>query len=404
MGLFDFLRRNKKQTVIEPHKADNAVAASAADPMKEQAIRNASDCFADSSSISPDERPFYRPDNYYTYYSYPGAVSSRKVITFEERKKTTYPSSRGLYAAEILLLEYCKQGKYPKPAYGYPGFWWFKYGIRDVGHALESLEKRGFIRWRSKADSLAGMKADELKSILADRNLSKAGKKADLIARIIKEIPENEINIPDNMMKYELTETGKTELTENGYVPYMHKHSNATTEDSTFGEPFTVWGINRLFPDGDAKNWLQVVGAIEKKRFGVDMATSYDENKSKIQSKPEDRSDLKDEMRDFLSASRSVISKGVKTEGDGFEEESKGFAYISIGKDKEALVMLYIAIGKGFDAPALYRETSILLRKYGMLEEELSVIDAGIKNIPCGNRHRDELIERRKKVQELMRK
>ena len=66
--------------------------------------------------------------------------------------------------------------------------------------------------------------------------------------------------------------------------------------------------------------------------------------------------------------------------------------------------MFYIAIGKGFDAPALYREAAVLLRKYGLLEEELIVINAGIKNVPSGNRHRTELVERKKKVQELLKK
>ena len=57
-----------------------------------------------------------------------------------------------------------------------------------------------------------------------------------------------------------------------------------------------------------------------------------------------------------------------------------------------------------FDAPALYREAAKLLRKYGMYEEELSVINAGLLNIPKNNSHRDELFERKKKVQELIKK
>ena len=93
-----------------------------------------------------------------------------------------------------------------------------------------------------------------------------------------------------------------------------------------------------------------------------------------------------------------------RSKGDGFDEESKGLDYKSIGKDKEALVMFYISIGKGFDAPALYRECAKLLRKYGLLEEELSVLNAGIKNVPSGNSHRSELVERKKKVQELIKK
>ena len=76
----------------------------------------------------------------------------------------------------------------------------------------------------------------------------------------------------------------------------------------------------------------------------------------------------------------------------------------SSGRDKEALVKFYIAIGKRFDAPALYRETAILLRKYGMYEEELSVIEAGLQNVQKNNTHWNKLFERKKKVQELIKK
>ena len=134
------------------------------------------------------------------------------------------------------------------------------------------------------------------------------------------------------------------------------------------------------------------------------MANTPVDSKPKTRAKSEDLSAQKEEMRKYLRANEAAISKGIKTKGDGFEEESKGLDYKAIGKDKEALVMFYISIGKRFDAPALYREAAILLRKYGLLEEELSVIDAGIKNVPNGNRHRTELIERKKKVQELLKK
>ena len=73
-------------------------------------------------------------------------------------------------------------------------------------------------------------------------------------------------------------------------------------------------------------------------------------------------------------------------------------------KDKEALVKFYIASGKRFDAPALYRESAILLRKYGMYQEELSVLEAGMKNVSKKNSHYKELTERRKKVLELISK
>ena len=402
MGLFDLFKKKKAQD--PPRKETTEKETPVQSPPIKVSIRNSPDSYADSSSIAPDERPFYQPDSYYTYYSYPGSELSQKVTPFEDRKKISFPSSRGLYVAEIMLLEYCSQGKYPKPSSGYPGLWWFKYGIRDVGHALESLEKRGFIKWRAKTASLNSLKVDELKHILAGRNLPLTGKKADLVERIINEIPEEELSIPDYCPKYELTELGKIELDDNGYVPYMHKHPHLTTEDNTFGTPFTVWEINKLFPDGNAKDWRRVVGEIEKKRFGVNMANTPVDSKPKARAKSEDLSAQKEEIREYLRANEAVISKGIKTKGDGFEEESKGLDYKAIGKDKEALVMFYISIGKKFDAPALYREAAILLRKYGLLEEELSVIDAGIKNVPNGNRHRTELIERKKKVQELLKK
>lgn len=365
---------------------------------------NLKDSFADSSSISQDERPYYQSDDYYTFYSYPGTEMATRVITFEERKKTSFPSARGLYVAEIMLLEYCSQGKYPKPKGGYPGLWWFKYGIRDVGHALESLKVRGFLQWVPKVKSLGTLKVDELKQLLINEGLSAVGKKADLISRIATEIPDERLAIPDYEPKYELTDLGKAELEDNGYVPYMHRHNHLTTEDNRFGETFTVWDINKLFPNGKATNWRSVVGDIEKKRFGVDMANAIPTEKSREVSKKTDYVAQRDEVREYLESMKDEIAKGIKTDGDGYAEESQGLDLKSTGRDKEALVKFYISIGKLFDAPALYRETAKLLRKYGMYEEELSVINAGLLNIPKNNRHRDELFERKKKVQELIKK
>lgn len=389
MGLFDIFKAKRTNGV------SNDIS---------HAVSNSKNSFADSSSISPDERPYYQPDDYYTFYSYPGTHMETRVITFEERKKTSFPSARGLYVAEIMLLAYCSQGKYPKPKGGYPGLWWFEYGIRDVGHSLESLKDKGFLQWAPKVKSLGTLKVDELKQLLANEGLSTVGKKADLISRIAAEIPDERLVIPGYEPKYELTDLGKAELEDNGYVPYMRRHNHLTIEDNRFGETFTVWDINKLFPDGNAKNWRRVVGNIEKERFGVDMANAIPVEKKKEDSKKTDYIAQRDEVRKYLESMKKEIAEGIKTAGDGFEEESQGFDYRSTGRDKEALVQFYILIGKRFDAPALYRETAKLLRKYGMYEEELSVINAGLLNIPKNNSHRNELFERKKKVQELIRK
>ena len=389
MGLLGFIKNNTMTNVIG---------------QMQKTVYNSPNSYVDSSSISEDERPFYQPDSYYTYYSYPGSEMARRVVTFDERKQSTFPSTRGLYIAEIMLLEYCSYGKYPKPKGGYPGLWWFKYGIRDVGHALESLKDRGFIQWAPKTCNLGGMKADELKQILVNEGLPTNGKKAELIDRIVQNIPEDKLIIPNYNPKYELTELGKIELEENGYIPYMHKHNHLTTEDGRFGETFTVWDINKLFPDGNAKNWRKVVGDIEKKRFGVDMANALPMDTKKQKDKKVNYIEQRDEVRAYLASKKSEIDSGIRTTGDGFDEESQGLDLKATGRDMEALVKFYISIGKRFDAPALYREAAVLLRKYGMYEEELSVINAGLLNIPKNNGHRDDLFERKKKVQELIKK
>lgn len=163
--------------------------------------------------IPENEKEFYRPDSYYTAYAHPGTAFARKVVTFDERKKISFPSKRGLYVAEILLLEYVSYGKYPNPKSGYPGLWWFEYGIRNVGAKLESLKDRGFIE------------------------MGESG-------------------------KYRLTELGQTELSENAYVPYMHKAKDKTTENAQFGPVFNVWEINRRLAKSPATDWQDIVAQI----------------------------------------------------------------------------------------------------------------------------------------------
>ncbi|MBQ6207302.1 MAG: hypothetical protein IJK52_09505 [Oscillospiraceae bacterium] len=227
MGLFDFLKPNKK--------------------------------YADSSTIPENERQYYQPDDYYTLNAFDGSMFERPVITFEERKKTCIPSENGLYVAEILLLDYCAAGKYPNPKSGYPGFWWFEYGIRDVGGALRSLENRGFIRKSTAKERVHGLTAAEMKGILSDFGLPGTGKKADLEKRLQESLSEQDLAAKIPGWKYVLTDLGKSELAENEYVPYMHKTKEKTTEGSIFGEEFTVWSVNKKLGAGDKRNWRDVV-------------------------------------------------------------------------------------------------------------------------------------------------
>ena len=182
------------------------------------------------------------------------AVQTAEVVTFEERKKTCIPSNRGLYVAEILLLYYCSEGKYPNPARGYPQFWWYEYGIQDVDAMLQSLEARGFLCVGTAKDSLAGLKVDQLKEILRKHNLHVSGKKAELVARIQENVSEEDLVSDGVAYKYALTEMGKQELEENAYVPYMHKNSLTTGETG-----YTVWAVNKLLGTGDKSDWKEKI-------------------------------------------------------------------------------------------------------------------------------------------------
>lgn len=166
--------------------------------------------------IPPEERQYYQDPSYYKDYapsmSFDAVNGTCKVITFQERKKISYPSKRGLYVAEIKLLSYCSSGKlYPHPKHGYPGLWWYQYGIKNVGFHLKALEARGFIQMNDK-------------------------------------------------QKYELTELGKQELKDNAYV------TDCKTTVVPLGRGcfhLDVWEINRRIAGGDTSQWEKIAAQIE---------------------------------------------------------------------------------------------------------------------------------------------
>lgn len=384
MGLLDLFRPKKREG--DSKGSQSGKSASSARSKKQMC--------ADSSSITPDERPYYQPDEYYVFETHPGSPMNQKVVTFEERRKSSYPSRDGLYVAEILLLAYCEKGKYPKPKGGYPGFWWFKYGVRNIGGALKSLEERGFIALAPKSRCLNDFKVAELRDLLKREGLPSTGRKDALIERIAENVPEDRLPVDDTSRKYELTELGTSELEENGYVPYMHSHKRTTVEGVPSDLSFTVWDINRLFPNGVEGDWRAVVGRLEKRRFGVDMASHATKSGKLVKAD----SVSAEVILKTLEEKSGYISVQIHSPGDGFDEASRGYDCKAIGEDAEALVQFYIAIGKKFDAPAVYDEASTLLHKYGLDDEAIEVLASGLKNVSKMNVHWQELLEKRDKL------
>ena len=156
-------------------------------------------------------------------------------------------SAHGLSVSQILLLEYCKKGKYPNPEGGYQRFWWFEYGVKSVGDALKQLLDKGFIRFALPSELLPTLKVNELKKILADMGLSVSGKKAALVERILQNADNEYLQQFLHSEKYTLTELGEQEVSENEYIPYLHSHKY--TEIS-------VWDVNQ---NADLKHWRDYI-------------------------------------------------------------------------------------------------------------------------------------------------
>ena len=304
MGLFSriasiFHEKESSVKSVDERKTDEPAFLSTSVGMNENTGRMG---YADSSSIALDERKFYQPDDYYTLYSYPETDMGHRVITFEERKKTCIPSERGLYVAEILLLDYCQKGKYPKPDSGYPGFWWFEYGIRDVGHALESLRERGFIEPMPLMQSVGSLNVADLKKLLRRYGGPVSGKKAELVKRVQENVPEEAVAETGLIQKYRLTDLGRKELEENAYVSYMHRASGLTMEDVPEDQQFNVWIVNKKLHEEGRTDWKNLIDEIQQKRRRSIEETNRAsiENLKKFDPKGYEKLRAQDEQIDFI--------------------------------------------------------------------------------------------------------
>lgn len=386
MGLFDRFRKKAPEESIQP-------VAAKVDGSKKPVNTSVALPYADPSGISEDERTYYQPDEHYTLEG---------VITFEERKKSTRPSARGLYVAEILLLDEVRYGNLPKPDRGYWDRWWFEFGIRDVGHALESLEKRGFIRWAPKSETVKNLKTDELKQILIQAGLPEKGRKAALVERILTEIPEEKLPDQDNLIKYQLTELGETELAENGHIPYVDRHPFAKQREVFKENDFDLWHVDEMVKNNPDLDWRVVVGGFEKQLVGIDIASYVPAGETRIIVPEVNKLEKRDEMRKYLASRKNDITAGILSESEGIEALQKAVIYQYVGEDGEALVQLYIVMGKKDPAVGPYLRTASLLREYGLLKEELRAINSGLRDSYSRAYHRDRLEERKKEVQELL--
>jgi len=160
---------------------------------------------------------------------------AEEIVPAEKRMQNAIVSKHGLYPHEVLVLDYAHS--YYTEGNSYQGFWWYRYGVRDVDKCLRSLIERGFLGIGDLQSAIALENATVLKEELKKHRLKVSGKKDELIQRLISEVSHKELNSRFAKRTYQLTELGKQALEEESYVSYIHRHAL---------EDLDIWSLNRI--------------------------------------------------------------------------------------------------------------------------------------------------------------
>lgn len=155
--------------------------------------------------------------------SFSNTSAQDDVIPIEKRIRGKKPTCDALYPHEVLVLSYAD--KYHTSENEFQGFWWYRYGIKNVQAVLSKLESVGFITVGTTADALTNQKLPELKQILQAHGLKASGKKSDIVQRIIENVPAEEIDASFPVKPYKRTDSGEALLKKFEWIPYIHSHS-----------------------------------------------------------------------------------------------------------------------------------------------------------------------------------
>lgn len=158
-----------------------------------------------------------------------------EVVPVEAHIKDAIPSKQGLFPHEILVLDYAHT--FYTDENSFQGFWWYRYGVRDVQVVLTSLVKRGFLQIGDIRSTLEKQNATVIKEVLKTHELKLSGEKAELVQRLLDSIPESELNERFPKRTYALTDLGEAALDEEVYVSYIHRHGV---------EDLDIWSLNKM--------------------------------------------------------------------------------------------------------------------------------------------------------------
>lgn len=145
------------------------------------------------------------------------------VMPIEKRVQGKTPSCNGLYPHEVLVLSYAD--KYFAKENSFPGFWWHKYGIKNVQSILYKLSKKGLIEPGGVQDAIQLEKGNTIKEVLKKHKLSVSGSKAAMTKRLIENVPEEVLLKEFPRIPYKPTAEGEGILKEYAWIPYIHSHT-----------------------------------------------------------------------------------------------------------------------------------------------------------------------------------
>ncbi len=160
---------------------------------------------------------------------------AEEIIPVEKRMKNAIASKHCLYPHEILVLDY--PSSYYTEGNSFQGFWWYRYGVRNVDKCLHSVLDRGFLKIGDLQSAIEKETAVVLKEELKKHGLKGSGKKTELVQRLMEAVSYEELNSRFVRRTYQLTEFGKQALDEEGYVSYIHRHRL---------EDLDIWSLNRI--------------------------------------------------------------------------------------------------------------------------------------------------------------
>lgn len=184
-----------------------------------------------------------------------------EIVPVEKRTAGQQQTCDGLYPHEILVLSYA-------PSFiangenTFAGFWWYRYGIKDVMKIVESLKNKGYVQTGTVKDAVNMEKLPAIKEVLKKHNLKVSGKKAELVERLLESVPEEELSLEFPKRPYKLTETGEEILKKYEWIPFIHSH---TIED------LNIWNLTSLVQQPPYTKYRDKIWGYLNQRGGVYM-------------------------------------------------------------------------------------------------------------------------------------